>query len=532
MSSTNQQAVAQQRAGTPKGAGSLDEAKAGIPRNVLFNWGGLGANLVVGFLMAPFIVHRLGNTAYGIWELVLQLTGYMGVFDVGVRSALIRFVARFRAENNQSAMNQMLGVTLKFYAAFALACLVGAALLAGFVLPRMHIPASMVRDSQIVLMLVAGTMAVGFTLGMFQTVLPALSRWDLLNTVNIGTLLLRTGLLVVFLLKGYGLVALAIIQFLTSVLGYGVCAILAHRLIPGMAPTWRSTGQNIVRPVFFHSLYAFLNSVGYRIIYNVDTIVIAAFLPIQNVALYVIGFKLIAYLRDMANAATQIVAPLTSATEGSGHTSELSSLFLRGTKYVLLVAYPINVAFLVVGPDFIRLWMGREYGATSGTVLIILAAGQFVCFTQYVGGHMLYGLSKHGSLVRFTSSEAVLNLALSLALVRQFGIYGVALGTTVAAIAVGVLFYPRAFFRNLSVRGSEFFRFCIVPVLLPTLAFTGGLLIVRLLISTDRVFGLAMAGAGGLAFYVPCVWFFGLDEGERDRIRDSRAWLWCKRRAA
>jgi O-antigen/teichoic acid export membrane protein len=511
---------------------SVDDAKARIPRNVLFNWGGLGANLLVGFLMAPFIVHRLGNTAYGIWELVLQLTGYMGVFDVGVRSALIRFVARFRAENDQAAMNQMLGVALKFYGALAAVCLVAAALLAGFVLPRMHIPATMLRDSQIVLLVAAGTSAVGFTLGMFQTVLPALSRWDLLNAANVGTLVLRTVLVVVLLLRGHGLVALAIMHSLTSVLGYGLCAILAHRLIPGMAPTWRSTGQNVVRPVFLHSLYAFLNSVGYRIIYNVDTIVIAAFLPIQNVALYVIGFKLIAYLRDMANAATQIIAPLTSTTEGSGHTSDLSSLFLRGTRYVLLVAYPINVAFLVVGPDFIRLWMGREYGATSGTVLIILAAGQFVCFTQYVGGHMLYGLSKHGSLVRFTSSEAVLNLALSLALVRQFGIYGVALGTTIAAIAVGVLFYPRAFFRNLTVRGSEFFRFCIVPVLLPTLAFTGGLLIVRLLISTDRFFALAVAGAGGLALYVPCLWFFGLDEVERDRIRYSRAWLWCKRRAA
>ncbi len=148
-----------------KARNPLEDAKARIPRSLVSNWAGMGANVLVGFLLAPFVVHRLGDNAYGIWALVLQLTGYMGVFTVGMRSALVRFVARFNAENDQSSVNRLLSMTFTVYGGFAiLSMLVGAAL-AVFALPHMKIPIDMQRDSQIVLMLAAATLAAGFPWG-------------------------------------------------------------------------------------------------------------------------------------------------------------------------------------------------------------------------------------------------------------------------------------------------------------------------------------------------------------------------------
>ena len=68
-----------------------------VTRSVFSNWFGLTANLLIAFFLSPFVVHRLGDAAYGIWALVLQLTGYMGVADVSLRSALVLFASRLRA---------------------------------------------------------------------------------------------------------------------------------------------------------------------------------------------------------------------------------------------------------------------------------------------------------------------------------------------------------------------------------------------------------------------------------------------------
>ena len=504
------------------GTNSGYEARTRIARSILSNWAGLGANLLVGLLLAPFIVHRLGNTAYGIWALVLQLTGYMGVVDVGLRSALVRFVARFHAEQNQSAMNRLLTVTRVLYGALAVVCLIVGALLAGFVLPHMHIPATMLRESQVVLVLAAGTMAAGFTLGRFQPVLAGLSRWDLINAVNIGTLLFRTALIVLFLMKGYGLVTVGIIHFLTSVTAYWLCAFLARRLLPWLDYSWRLSGLDDIWPILRHSLYSFLISAGNRIIHQVDTIVIAVFLPVENVAFYVIGLKLAEYLGDLVNASAQIVSPLASGLEAEGRAGELGSLLVRGTKYSLLVIYLLNVSFLLLGRDFIRLWMGQQYAEPSGGVLMILSLGLFFSATQNMGSHMLYGLSKHGVNVWCTSVEAVLNLGLSLVLVRRFGILGVAAGTAVAAAVVRGWLFPRAFLRILNVSPRTYVRLAILPVLLPTLCFTVGISTFRAFLDTGHIGALVLAGAAGLVLHVPCVWFFSLDEAERGRVRQFR----------
>src|SRR5271155_6016002 len=83
-----------------------------IAKSVLSNWSGLTVNVLVAFWMLPFVVHRLGDTAYGIWALVLQLTGYLGVVDSGLRSALVRYISRFHAQKDETGLNRLLSSTI------------------------------------------------------------------------------------------------------------------------------------------------------------------------------------------------------------------------------------------------------------------------------------------------------------------------------------------------------------------------------------------------------------------------------------
>ena len=48
-----------------------------IARNVFSNWLATAANMAVGFFLSPFIVHRLGNEAYGVWVLAISSINYL-----------------------------------------------------------------------------------------------------------------------------------------------------------------------------------------------------------------------------------------------------------------------------------------------------------------------------------------------------------------------------------------------------------------------------------------------------------------------
>ena len=359
---------------------------------------------------------------------MLQLTGYMGVVDVGLRSALVRFVSRLKAQNDQNGLNELMSSTLQLYAGFALLCLAGGSLLAVFVLPHLHVPPNLLPEARTTLFIATAILASDFLFATFQGSMAGLSRWDLRNLISTGVLILRASLIITVLRAGHGLVALALVQLCASLLGHGVEIYFLRRLLPGLRFSWQSLRNKFLRPIFSHSANSMLISLGVGINYQVDAIVIAAFLHVQEVTFYVIGFNLIKYLRDLINASTMIVAPLASHLDAQGDSHKVSLLLTRGSKYVLLLAYLGCASLLCLGTDFIRLWMGEEYALRSGKVVVILAVGLFFSLSENIIAHLLYGLGKHRLNVWCTGAEAILNLSASIFLVRHFGIYGVAAG--------------------------------------------------------------------------------------------------------
>src|SRR5215813_5055411 len=65
-------------------ASKAKRGKPGAVRNVLTNWGAYVLAMGVNFFLSPYVVHHLGNTGYGVWTVILSLTGYLGLLDLGV----------------------------------------------------------------------------------------------------------------------------------------------------------------------------------------------------------------------------------------------------------------------------------------------------------------------------------------------------------------------------------------------------------------------------------------------------------------
>lgn len=54
-------------------------------RNLAANWIGYGASMVVLFFLSPYMINELGEVEYGLWSLLMVVTGYMAILDPSVR---------------------------------------------------------------------------------------------------------------------------------------------------------------------------------------------------------------------------------------------------------------------------------------------------------------------------------------------------------------------------------------------------------------------------------------------------------------
>src|SRR5205085_9696200 len=129
-------------------------AKTLILKNVSSNWLALAINILIGIVLSPFILHHLGDTAYGIWVLIFSVTGYYGLFDLGIRSSVVRFVSRFTAIKDEQALSKLVNTSLFTYT------LIGVVTLAITVAGTPHvdswfkIPAEFAKTSQILFLMV------------------------------------------------------------------------------------------------------------------------------------------------------------------------------------------------------------------------------------------------------------------------------------------------------------------------------------------------------------------------------------------
>src|SRR6202035_5384468 len=170
----------------------------------------LGLNIAVGIFISPYIIHHLGDDAYGLWVLIFSITGYYGLFDLGIRSSIVRYVATFSATSDQTELDRLISTAFFTYTgigAFAILLTLTGSYFVESIFPA----SSDVHTARLLFLIVGSAVGLGFPLGISGGILEGLQRFYLLNFTNISATMMRALLIVLALRQGRGLLTVALI---------------------------------------------------------------------------------------------------------------------------------------------------------------------------------------------------------------------------------------------------------------------------------------------------------------------------------
>jgi O-antigen/teichoic acid export membrane protein len=493
--------------------------RANPVRNVFWIWAGLVANIAISFFMAPFVVRSLGEVYYGIWALLSQFTGYLWLLDFGVRESVIKYVAEYDATGNEEQLNTTVHAAVSLYSAIsAIVMFVVAAMTFG--LPYLFkIPPDSVSEARLALLITGGTIAQGFVFNVYVGVLMGIQRFYLVDRMGIILAVPRAILTVILLRAGYGIVALAGIQFTISLAGnlwvYHLCRVDLPYLSFRLAKPKRED----LRRVVDYGKYVLLNNLGEKLVYASDGLVVGAFLPISNLTYYAIPSTLIGYLKAFVVGMASVLIPMSSALDSTNDKTRLRELFLSGAKASMIVGLPVCIGFIVLGERFIGIWMGAQFSPMAGQVLRVLGTAHLVGLPYYTIAGVLYGLAQPGVIARMRIFEAVVNLGLSVLLVQRYGVLGVAIGTLVPHVIVAVVFLPGLMPKLLPVGLREYYVSTYVWPLMASLPFWITCLLIDRMIQPSTLVSFITIGTLSLVVYLVPTWFLALDPAERALVR-------------
>jgi O-antigen/teichoic acid export membrane protein len=481
--------------------------KTAALRNIGSNWFGLATNLLVGFFLSPFILHHLGDDAFGLWVLVFSLTGYYGMFDFGIRSSIVRYVAQFKARDERDLLNRYINTSLCTYGGIGALLLLVTIAASFYVDSIFRIPAALQWSARILFLVVGTAVAIGFPLSVFAGVLEGLQKFHWLSLTQTGYNLLRALLIVLALERGGGLLTIAVISMVLNLCTYAIYfGVVQKALVVRYAI--RYVDRESFRKMASYGSITFIAAIASQLRFYSDATVIGIFIGSAAITYFSIGSKLVSYSSNVTQSMSQIFTPMSSEFNAMGDMERLRRILVMGNRACALIVFPLAATLIILGKSLIQVWVGAKYVSIAYTVLVLLIVSDSSQMAQSASAKILYGMARHRTLAFVWLAEGVVNLILSIVLLRRYGVIGVAIGTAVPQLCTSILFLPQHLCRILGIRLRTFLsQAYFVPLLLCMPLIAEMLLVRHFSVAHTYLELAAQVAAGGLLYGMGLLWF-------------------------
>lgn len=472
-------------------------------------------NNVVGLLYTPFMLRMMGQNEFGLYSLVASVVGYLTILDFGFANAIIRYTAKYRAENKEREQYEMFGMFIILY------CIIGViAFIAGLFLyfnadsmfNRTMTIADLSKVRTMILLMVFNV-AFTFPMSIWGAIITAYEDFVFQKIVNICRIILNPIIMIILLYMGYRAVAMVVLLTIFNIaillMNAWYCFFRIHVKVK-----FGKIRFGFLKEISTYSFWIFLEAIMNTIFWSTGQFVLGMYVGATTVAIYAVAIQLKNIYLSFSTAISGVFLPkITSMV--SKHTSdkEISDLFIKTGRIQYVVMITILAGFILFGRQFVRLWAGDNYEESYFITLMF-----FIPLTVPLIQNFGISILQAKNQLKFRSvlyvSISVASLAISIPLSIKYGGIGCAAGTTIALVVGQILimniYYYKKVYLDIPKFWREIFKMSIVPFILCVI---GGIILHYY--DINSVTRLSISILIFLLVYTPLFWRFSMNEYER-----------------
>jgi len=477
----------------------------------------LGLNIGVGLWLMPFTMAHLGQARYGLWMLVASVTSYFSLLDLGYDSGLVRYIAAADARGDVTGVNRVVSTFVYVYSIIAAIAVAATVILLIVAVPRFpRLTPDDVATARVVLAILGARVAIGFPMTVFGAVATARRAFVLNNCVAVVLVIVNAAVTYLVLARGGQLIALVAWTTAVSMAGYLAYASTARHVFPQLRIERRLVSGALWRDVTKFSAYLFVVDIASQLTFNLDNVLVGAYLGVSAVAVYAVAVRLSDYQRRLCDQFSGMLFSVAVGLGADRTPDRLRAALVEGSRVATTLVIGVTIAMLGFAQPLVRHWMGAAFDG-SVAPLVVLAFVGVVLVTTASAHSILLATGSQRLVAMVWIAEGLANLALSLVLVRRYGSVGVAIGTAIPVCVghFGVLI-PAAC-RRVGIDLPGFAARVLRPASIgapPAVAFC-----VMARLAGDQSGTWAVVGAAAVAglIYLSFVLAFGLNAAERRR---------------
>lgn len=446
----------------------------------------LGVSSIIQIFYTPYYIDYLGVRDYGINSLVQSIMGYMSMLNLGLGNAMLRYTIKYRNTGKSDEEKYLNGMFLIIF----LCLMVIGMILGTLVYIKMPIffknnftNMELLKTRKIFIIMCVNLL-LSFPMGVFSTAITSREKFIFQRGIKLFIIILSP-IIGIFLMKnGYGLIEVTISTVLLSIGNMIFDFFYSIKL--GFKISFSKFDFKILKEIGIYSFFIFLNVLIDQIYWGTDRIIIGKYKGVEEVAIYSIGSIFNTMYMGFASAISGVLAPRINKLVSEDKEADAYNLFLKVGKIQFLILALISSGFIFFGKEFIELWVGKKYFESYYIALWIMIP-LTIPLIQSTGIVIMQAKNKHQfrSVVYFII--AVLNISMSIFLVKKIGGLGCAVATGISfifgQIIIMNIYYHKILKMNMILFWKEILKLSI-PVLIASIF---GIFLNRYLINVNYI---------------------------------------------
>jgi O-antigen/teichoic acid export membrane protein len=476
--------------------------------------------MLVALVLPPLLVHRMAPSQYSAWVLILQCSGYINLLDLGLQTAVGKFVAEHDAVGDRMASSRIISSSFAILCVSAFVGAVVIALITWRVPEIFHqMPVSLIGNVRLGILAVGLSTVIALPFGVFLAVFTGLQRYGfptalamiskIASSASLAILLLIHGTLaqLALTLAAFNL-ATAVAQFF----GWRKFAKDRVDFAPQLAD--RSTALRLAKYSGVLSIW----TVATLFVSGLDIVIVGHY-DYKNTGYYGIAASVTNFMLVVIGGLFVPLVPAVSSLQSGRTAEQIGSLTIKATRYCGLLLSLFGLPLVFGAYPILKLWVGGNYAMHSAMFLQLLVIGNLVRQLAYPYSLVVIATGKQHLATIAAVAEAVVNIGISIYLVERIGAAGVAIGTLVGAFVSVGLHLTLSMRRTFSSIAMSRVRFMLQGMLRPLMCLAPEILLIpawkKFAVFPVSVTWMVAASAATLGI----AWSMGLSGEERSRFK-------------
>lgn len=486
-----------------------------IKTGAILSYVAIAINISAMLLYTPWMKNQIGMGNYGLYTLA---NSFISIFllDFGIGSAVARFVAKYRAENNLVGINNLLGLVYKLY--ILIDIVVGLILfVVFFFLEEIYtgLTVSELNKFKILYIVISTFSLFSFPFTTLNGVFNAYEKFVLLKICDLFNKLFSILLVIIALINDFGVIAIVTANAFSGIITVGIKLILLKRELPVKA-NFKIRDKNLFKEIASFSIWTAILGIAQRLTYNIAPSILGIVANSYQIALYSPASAIAGYFYIFATAINGLFLPTISRKIAENKENDILALMISVGRFQVIVLGLLYVGFCVVGKEFMCTWMGTEFEPSYHCVLL-LALPTIFEYSQQIANTTIIAKNKVSVQAIGLLATSLLNVIISPVLSTKYGVYGVSISIIITAF-LNLIFMNVVYYKILKIDVFEFYKRCYLSIITPII---GGIIIASLLtvgIPFIGWKGIVIKGIITASVFLLLVLVFHIDKTEKQKI--------------